>query len=292
MKTDLKKTDGDYYFRRNQCSVYYRKLKLNKIAKNREYNLFVFHDFGEHGERYVDFIEKLTLNLFNSGVNITSYILDLPGHGKSAGPRGHISSIENISLDIVDFINGVQDKNENMLLGNSLGALIVFDILHSHESSLDQKTHSAMTLNPAFKMNWHIPNSIQKMLTKKIGLLGKLRLPFAVDGLAFHGEDCESEEFDRDPLVCHYPTISTFLEIQNAGKRLRTSSYYIEYPVFVGISEDDQLYSPVVSELFSQGLKYGNVKKYYKAPHDLICHQIAGNLVQDIVKWYLTIKHG
>ncbi len=289
MKTDLEKSDGDYFLIRNECSVYFRKINLRKEIGGRSYNLFVFHDFGEHGERYVEFIESLTLSLVLSGVNITSYIIDLPGHGKSAGSRGHIPSIENLSLDFVDFVNGVQEKNENIFLGNSLGALIVFDILHSYESLLSQKAHSAIALNPAFKMNWHIPSSIQGVLTKKIGLFGKLRLPFAVDGLAFHGDDCESEEFDRDPLICHYPTISTFLEIQNAGKRLRTSSYYIEYPVFVGLSEEDQLYGPKVSEIFSRGLKHGKLKKYYKAPHDLICHQIAGNLVQDIVKWYLTI---
>lgn len=289
MKTNIEKSDGNYSLARNSCEVYFRKIKTKKKDNKKSFNLFVFHDFGEHGARYVSFIENLTLELSQAGINITSYIFDLPGHGKSSGSRGHIESISNLSLDFIDFVNQADEKVESLLLGNSLGALIVFDILHSYESQLVKKCHGAITLNPAFKMKWSIPKSIQNLLINKVKYLGKLRLPFSIDGLAFYGEDCESEEFDRDPLICHYPTIATFLEIQNVGKKLRTSSYYIDYSVFIGVSEADLLCSAEVSELFSQGLKNGRLKKYYRAPHDLICHQIAGNLIQDIVKWYQTI---
>ncbi|MFP4017382.1 MAG: alpha/beta hydrolase, partial [Halanaerobiales bacterium] len=52
------------------------------------------HGLGEHSERYSDLAQFFNRN------NFSLFAIDLPGHGKSFGPRGHISSYK-VMMDIV-----------------------------------------------------------------------------------------------------------------------------------------------------------------------------------------------
>ena len=289
MTTNLLVTEKVEQFLRTQSKVFVRHLQLKNNENHSDYHevcIVVYHDFGEHGQRYLDFISILLKKLFSEKIKAQALIIDFPGHGKSSGPRGHIPSIENLALDCIDFINSQNLCHDTLFLGNSLGALINLFIMHNCLHLIDKKIVGLVALNPAFKLNWQLPHTIQKFLKTKTPYLSKLRLPFSVNGSAYFGKESEGETFDRDPLICHTPTVATFLEIQDIGKKLRTSSYYLDIPVFMGISDLDQLYNTQVSELYSRGLNKGTLKKYSNAPHDLIYREIGENVIKDIVQWY------
>ena len=97
--------------------LHYRAL-LNDSA---EYQLIALHGLGEHSGRYAWFAEQVA----QSGGNFLC--LDLRGHGKSQGIRGHSPSYEQLLDDLARFIKiqaeeSTQKDIPTFLLGHSLGA--------------------------------------------------------------------------------------------------------------------------------------------------------------------------
>ncbi len=87
------------------------------------------------------------IKLFNAGLDYYSiYAVDLPGHGKSDGKSK--SSIDEYSIDIIDFLDAMELENV-CLVGHSMGAAIAL------EASLSQhwRIRSIVAIGGASKMN-------------------------------------------------------------------------------------------------------------------------------------------
>ena len=70
--------------------IYIREwIPKEKVKKN----LFIIHGLGEHSGRYEDLAKILT----QEGIGVFS--IDLIGHGKSSGKKGHIKINDQVILD-------------------------------------------------------------------------------------------------------------------------------------------------------------------------------------------------
>jgi alpha-beta hydrolase superfamily lysophospholipase len=92
--------------------------------------VYIVHGLGEHGFRYDGFASYLC------EYGLAVYAVDLPGHGKSPGKRGHITSL----LDVVGSIAHLAEENTssgspNFLFGHSMGATAVLAYLANAPSS-------------------------------------------------------------------------------------------------------------------------------------------------------------
>jgi len=83
---------GDYFFYRA-----WRSSSPQAVA-------MVLHDLGESSDNYMPLGEYLALN------GITTYAVDLRGHGDSCGERGHVDSFERLVRDVELFSNLVRSK--------------------------------------------------------------------------------------------------------------------------------------------------------------------------------------
>ncbi|WP_066376627.1 MULTISPECIES: alpha/beta hydrolase [unclassified Anabaena] len=90
--------------------------------------LVIIHGLGGHSNKYRNIFEHLVPKQY--GI----YALDLRGHGRSPGRRGHIISWAEFREDVRAFLEFIQSQHPQspiFLLGHSLGAVIVFDyVLH------------------------------------------------------------------------------------------------------------------------------------------------------------------
>ncbi|MFN3492476.1 MAG: alpha/beta fold hydrolase, partial [Anaerolineales bacterium] len=80
------------------------------------------HGLGEHSSRYAHAAEA-----FNKE-GIILFTADLRGHGKSAGARGHINSIEDFMGDIDTLFEQARSRYAGLplfLYGHSLGGILV-----------------------------------------------------------------------------------------------------------------------------------------------------------------------
>ena len=80
------------------------------------------HGLGEHSGRYVHVANHLT------AAGFAVITMDLRGHGKSAGARGHVNSIDNFLDDIERLLKEAENRYPGMprfLYGHSLGGFLV-----------------------------------------------------------------------------------------------------------------------------------------------------------------------
>jgi len=84
----------------------------------------VLHGLGEHGGQYVDVAHALVTR----GVALTA--IDLRGHGRSEGPRGHTPSYRALLNDVDALLAGTAERHPGVprfLYGHSLGGNIVLN---------------------------------------------------------------------------------------------------------------------------------------------------------------------
>jgi alpha-beta hydrolase superfamily lysophospholipase len=84
----------------------------------------IVHGLGSHSGLFNNVVEHLV------NIGYAVYGLDLRGHGRSQGQRGHINSWSEFREDIKAFLRLIEEKEPtypHFLLGHSLGAVIVLD---------------------------------------------------------------------------------------------------------------------------------------------------------------------
>lgn len=96
--------------------------------------IIVVHGIGEHVGRYEEFAGAM------AEYRISSFGLDLRGHGMSEGRRGHIGSFNVLLQDLDRFrreVQGLVDMSCPLfILGHSMGGLIVTRYLEEYDSGL------------------------------------------------------------------------------------------------------------------------------------------------------------
>ena len=93
-----------------------KKMYHWRAKKDSKGTLVIVHGLGEHAGRY-----KNLAGVFNgAGYDVVS--ADLPGHGKTSGPRGHIRRFEDFYSVVDEMIHASQ--HPVYLMGHSLGGLI------------------------------------------------------------------------------------------------------------------------------------------------------------------------
>ena len=149
--------------------------------------LVIVHGLGAHSGIFKQLAE------FLCDRQITVYALDLRGHGRSEGQRGHINSWSEFRQDLNAFIQLVSTKEPTLplyLLGQSLGGTISLDYaLRYGNQRHKNKLQGLILFSPALKVK-------TKLLKKISGRLFSRLLPrFTVN------TDSQARTFSCDPQM-------------------------------------------------------------------------------------------
>ncbi|MCP3955559.1 MAG: alpha/beta hydrolase, partial [Desulfobacterales bacterium] len=82
-------------------SLFYRR----HIADNEIARMVIVHGLGEHSGRYLALADHL------AGLGFSLWILDLRGHGKSGGPKGHVDSFDDYTRDVGEILDQARTGN-------------------------------------------------------------------------------------------------------------------------------------------------------------------------------------
>ena len=140
--------------------IFIRECKPKNLQ---EKNILLIHGLGEHSGRYKEFAEFFIKN----GIGV--YALDLQGHGKSDGKRGHIKSFEEYLESVESSLIFIRKKfleTPIILFGHSLGGLIGLNFLIERES---KEIESAVISSPWIETAIKIPEYLillQKVLKR------------------------------------------------------------------------------------------------------------------------------
>ena len=152
------------------------------------------HGLGEHVSRYAHVAEALG----REGFVVLG--ADLRGHGRSGGPRGHISSIEDFMQDIDVLFEQARTRYPDLplyLYGHSLGGI---QVLHY---GLTRKPKVKGVIATSSGLHTAIEQQAMKVLMAKVlgSLLPSVAIPSGLDPKTISHDEKVVQAYINDPLV-------------------------------------------------------------------------------------------
>lgn len=197
----------------------------------------VVHGFGEHSARYERFAAGMAAH------GMSTYALDLRGHGNSPGQRGYVDAWSQWTDDASAFVRHVEATagTEVVPLGHSFGGATVLSTVLAGKLP---KSRRFIVSSPALKVKVAVPgwkvtlgNAMSKVMPR-----------FALDAPA-HGALLSRipevvEAYDHDPLVHGKMSSRHYTEWQRATKDIATRAGQIKIPFLILAGSDDNLIDP------------------------------------------------
>lgn len=154
----------------------------------------IVHGYAEHSGRYENVLNKLV------PAGFAVYIMDLYGHGKSDGERGHVDSYADFIEDQLQMNRVIREREGAdvpiFMLGHSLGAMIATHYAATHQPTLDGLILSGAGMNYS---DLTTGKSVLVAGLSKATPKRTVAAPFPANRLS--GDPAVVRAFEEDPLV-------------------------------------------------------------------------------------------
>ncbi len=211
----------------------------------KESSVFVVHGFGEHGGRY------LHLPHYVREQADSVYCLDLRGHGRSEGLRGHVEDFDDLTDDLAHALRR-RAKHENHLVAHSLGAIVALRALHFYP---DLPVHSLTISAPCFALREELVLGRELAAGMLARLWGSCHLDARLDPAKLSRNAEVVEAYRRDRLVHSRITPRFYAEMKAAMRDTLRHCGDIRVPVLMMVPMDDPIVNPDVSVRFFNELQ-------------------------------------
>ena len=197
----------------------------------------VVHGLGEHSGRYDRFARGM------ARFGMSTYAVDLRGHGKSPGQRGHVDSWSQWVGDTAAFIRHVETQSdaEAVPVGHSFGGAVLLSTILSGKAPAARRF---VVSSPALQLKVAVPawkrtaGRLTSRITPRLAMSNEVdpatvsRLPEVVAAYA------------TDPLVHNRISSRLFSEWQRAADEALRRAHEIEIPFLILAGTDDRLIDP------------------------------------------------
>jgi acylglycerol lipase len=222
----------------------------------------VIHGFGEHAGRYQRFATGM------AALGMSTYAVDMRGHGKSPGQRGYVDAWSQWTDDASAFVKHVEAivSTEVVPLGHSFGGATVLSTVLAGKLPTSKRF---IVSSPALKVKVAVPGW-------KITLgnaMSKVMPRFALDAPA-HGSLLSRipeviHAYDHDQLVHGKMSSRLYTEWQQATKDIAARGGNIKIPFLILAGSDDNLIDPEGSrELHAQAPSMSELQVFEGRLHE------------------------
>jgi acylglycerol lipase len=242
----------------------------------------VVHGLGEHAGRYDRFAEGMAKHA------MSTYALDLRGHGKSPGQRGHVDSWSQWTGDVSAFVRqveGISDAAEVVPVGHSFGGATLLSTVLAGELPT---TKRFVVTSPALKLKLAVAGWKLTLGPIAAKIVPRLTLANEIDPKTVSRIPEVVEAYRNDPLV--HNKISTRLgaEWQNATRTILADAGHIKIPFLILAGTADALIDPAGSqELHEQARSMSELHmlegRYHEPFNDLGSEEVF-QLIDDWLK--------
>jgi alpha-beta hydrolase superfamily lysophospholipase len=232
-----------------------------------EASFAVVHGLGDHGRRY----ERFALGMSRHG--FATFAVDLRGHGKSAGPRGHVDSWTKWTDDVAAFVAHVESiaGREVIPLGHSFGGAALLSTVLANRLPNAKRF---IVSSPALRLKVPVPAwklALGKATSK---VVPKLTLDNEVDPRLLSRIPEVVEAYRTDPLVHNKISSRMYAEWGAACRRIFEHAREIKVPFLILAGTDDRLIDPEGSrELHRQTASVSELRllegRYHEPFNDL-----------------------
>ncbi|MFW6364861.1 MAG: alpha/beta hydrolase [Spirochaetota bacterium] len=252
---------------KNEIELYYQSW----ISPREKGLLVVVHGLGEHGGRYGNLVSQL------NGKGVSIYAMDLRGHGKSGGKRGHVDSFLDYIHDLKAFVEHIKEKHPEspiFMFGHSMGANVATRYALTYQEDLSGLILSANALKPLIEK----PAIVQGFASFLSSVIPTLQQPNGINPeLLSHDEEVVAL-YRQDELVHDKVTLRWFTEFYNNAENCIDRAIEIRLPILLMHGSDDQVAHPDASELLYE--KVSSTDKEIKI-FDALYHEIINEIGKD-----------
>lgn len=247
------------------------KNKDNLIA-----DVLIVHGYGEHGARYRELAHALVEH------GMVTHTIDLRGHGRSDGPRGHVDHFAHYLNDVDCALEKLDHNLPQFMLGHSLGGLISIDYVCSRRPILS----GLILSNPFLAMAMEVPALKLKVAEIAGNVAPRFALPNGLKATDLSRVPEVSTRYERDPLVFNTATAGWVREANGAQDRVRAYDR-VDTPLYYLYSDSDPIADPNASRILSRQLRSPDktVEERRDELHEIFNEIDRHQLHQDVATW-------
>jgi alpha-beta hydrolase superfamily lysophospholipase len=243
--------------------------------------IVLIHGLGEHAARYDHWARKFC------ATGTAVYAIDLPGHGRSDGKRGHIQSFDMIYDDIEDLIQKIQITHiatPVTLYGHSMGGALVLGAALCRSLNIT----SIILTGPAIAPGFDPPPWKLKLAQLLNTWVPSLVLGNELDLNGLSRSQKVIEDYRRDQLVHSKISVRWFNEWQQSLALIKTKAKTLSVPVLMIHGEADRLTSPSASAKLASNMgSMTTFKLWPGAYHELHNEPDSQNVFAYIHAWLI-----
>ena len=201
----------------------------------------VVHGLGEHAGRYERFAKAMAMH------GMGTFAVDLRGHGKSPGQRGHVDSWSQWTDDVSAFVEHVESVagGEVLPLGHSFGGAAMLSTVLAGKLP---RSRRFIVSSAALKVKVEVPAWKIKLGTATSRLIPKLALDNEVDPKLLSRLPEVVEAYRSDPLVHSKISSRLYTEWLAATRHILDHAGEIKIPFLILAGTDDGLIDPAGSQ--------------------------------------------
>ncbi len=241
------------------------------------------HGLGEHSGRY-DHVGH-----FFAERGFAVMALDLPGHGKTAGKRGHVREYVLLIQLLSAFHQTAKERYKGipiLLYGHSMGGNIVTNFLLRKKPEVA----AAVVTGPFYRLAFAPPKLKVKLASLMKGIYPAWSEKNTLNTAHLSRDKKVVDAYIADPLVHDRITAGLFFGVFEAGEWAIQNAAQLPVPMLVMHGAADQLTSPTGSADFSKNA--GALASHREWPglfHEIHNEPEKAQVLQEIHDWML--KH-
>lgn len=207
----------------------------------------LLHGYGEHGERYIETIQRLV------AAGFAVYCPDHRGFGRSAATPGDVEGLSLVVEDVHRLTVEAAARHPGLpmiLMGHSLGGMLVIHQLLHHQADYALAVASAPAVLP--------PPDTSPFVAAIAGVVAKVAPKLQVQRIDLTKATRNQAMIDRDkgdPLIYRGNVRArTGYEVLTAQRRILSSLHKITLPLLLLHGDADTIINPEASRLVYEGV--------------------------------------
>ena len=241
--------------------------------------LFV-HGLGEHGGRYDRLAEVV------GTLDLDLYAIDLRGHGRSQGRRGHVSDFACFLRDLDRLRRRAGRETAGratFLVGHSLGGLVVGRYA---EAFAPDGLRGVVFVSPFVETEMSIPGWKRSLGAAADRMVPALTMDNGLTVEDLFRRESDQRVYEEDPLVHHRISARQWGEMQRASPRLLSDAHRLRVPVLLQLAGSDTVVSnPAARDFGARLASRPEVIEYEGAFHALYFDPRAEEALADLRVW-------
>jgi lysophospholipase len=219
----------------------------------------------------------------------SAYLLDLRGHGRSGGRRGHLSRFSQLLGDLQAFRRVVRLRSDcpHVLLGLSFGGLVALRYLETQPSD---PIAAAVVCSPWLGLASPPPRWKVLLARLLADLWPTVAIPAAIDPENLSRDPAVNRAYAEDAGVHHVMTPGAWREIQWAQRAVAADGYRIESPLLFLLGGEDRVADAHLARAFADGLKGSVQVRWYAEMYHEILHDPQREAVLGDIATFVTAQ--